>query len=250
LSRLFQINNSMTSSKTVFMPGIGDVLLSRNKQSHGISIKVKAGGKIRVSLPWRTSFSEAETFLIKKQDWIKTAIEKMVELSNSKKTIFEQSLKNVTLFHHLEIVTHNSNQIDLKVAGNIILVKHPQTLDVKNEMVQEAIKKGILFAMKREAKKYLPLRLKELSDEKGLQYNRVSIRDSKTRWGSCSGTNNINLSLHLMKLPLHLIDYVILHELAHTVHKNHSKEFWNYLELLSPDSFKNAKEMKRYSTLL
>jgi predicted metal-dependent hydrolase len=240
----------MVSSKTVFMPGIGDVLLSKNKLSRGISIKVKAGGKIRVSLPWRASFSEAETFLIKKQDWIKSAIEKMAELSNSKRTIFDQNKENVTLFHHLEIATHESNQILLRVSGNIISVKHPPSIDVKDQLVQDAIKKGILFAMKREAKKYLPLRLKELAEEKGLHYNRVSIRDTKTRWGSCSGTNNINLSLHLMKLPLHLIDYVILHELAHTIHKNHSRDFWEYLEVLTENSKKSAKEMKYYSTQL
>jgi len=238
----------MTTSKTVFMPGIGDVLLSKNKFSRGISIKVKIDGKIRVSVPWRTSFSEAETFLVKKQDWIKSAVEKMAQLSKSMKIIFEQSRANITMFHSLEITTHNSSQIILKVAGNIISVKHPSTLDVKDQMVQDVIKKGILFAMKSEAKKYLPIRLKELAEEKGLQYNRVSIRDTKTRWGSCSVDNNINLSLHLMKLPLHLIDYVLLHELAHTVHKNHSKYFWDYLEQLSSDARDLACEMKHYST--
>jgi len=230
------------------MPGIGDVLLSKNKFSRGISIKVKIDGKIRVSVPWRTSFSEAETFLVKKQDWIKSAVEKMAQLSKSMKIIFEQSRANITMFNSLEITTHNSSQIILKVAGNIISVKHPSTLDVKDQMVQDVIKKGILFAMKSEAKKYLPIRLKELAEEKGLQYNRVSIRDTKTRWGSCSVDNNINLSLHLMKLPLHLIDYVLLHELAHTVHKNHSKYFWDYLEQLSSDARDLACEMKHYST--
>ena len=238
----------MTTSKTVFMPGIGDVLLSKNKLSRGISIKVKIDGKIRVSVPWRTSFSEAETFLVKKQDWIKSAIEKMAQLSKSRKIIFEQSRANITMFHSLEITTHNSSQILLKVAGNIISVKHPSTLDVKDQQVQDVIKKGILFAMKSEAKKYLPIRLKALAEEKGLQYNRVTIRDTKTRWGSCSVDNNINLSLHLMKLPLHLIDYVLLHELAHTVHKNHSKNFWDYLEQLSNNARDQAREMKHYST--
>ena len=240
----------MTTSKTVFMPEIGDVLLSKNKLSKGISIKVKADRKVRVSLPWRASFSEAETFLIKKQDWIKAAVKKMAQLSDSKKTIFEQSQAKVTMFHGLEISTHESSQVLLRVSGNIISIKHPQTIAVQDQIVQDAIKKGIIFAMKSEAKKYLPLRLQALAKEKCLEYKRVSIRDAKTRWGSCSGDNNINLSIHLMKLPLHLIDYVILHELAHTIHKNHSRDFWDYLEQLSGDARKYAREMKGYSTQL
>ena len=240
----------MTTSKTVFMPGIGDVLLSKNKLSRGISIKVKTGGAVRVSLPWRTSFSDAETYLVKKQDWINEAVNRMIQHSDSRKKVYEGNIERVTMFHNLEIAIHESNEIALKVAGNIILVKHPQSILVKDELVQQAIKKGILFAMKHEAKKYLPIRLTQLAEEKGLQYNKVSIRDTKTRWGSCTADNNINLSIHLMKLPSPLIDYVILHELAHTIHKNHSRQFWNYLEVLDSNTRKLAKEMKKYSTQL
>ena len=250
MSRISQINKPVSKSKTVLMPGIGDVLLSKNKRSRGISIKVKADGIVKVSLPWRTSFSEAETFLVKKQEWIKEAVEKMKQVSASRRIVFDKSRSNVTLFHSLEITTHESSQILLKVAGNIISVKHPPTITATDLAVQEAIKKGVLFAMKSEAKKYLPIRIKQLADEKELFYNKVTIRDTKTRWGSCSFDNNINLSIHLMKLPVHLIDYVILHELAHTVHKNHSRDFWNYLGELSETSFQMAKEMKKYSTQL
>jgi predicted metal-dependent hydrolase len=240
----------MTSSKTVFMPEIGDVLLSKNKQSRGISIKVKMGGKVTVTLPWRTAYSEAETFLIKKQEWIKEAIVKMAHLSESKIKVYDKSIPNITLNHSLDIAIHESNQILLRVSGNIISVKHPENIAVTDKSVQDVIKKGMLFAMKSEAKKYLPLRLKQLAEEKGLQYRRVSIRDSKTRWGSCSGVNNINLSFHLMKVPVHLIDYVILHELAHTIHKNHGRGFWSFLEELSGNAKLYAKEMKKYSTQL
>jgi len=240
----------MASSKTVFMPEIGDVLLSKNKQSKHISIKVKVNGNVKVSLPWRSSFSEAETFLIKKQEWIKDAVVKMKQLSVLKTVVYDKDLNNVTLNHHLEIRIHESNQVLLRVSGNVISVKHPNSIPVSDKAVQDAIKKGILFAMKSEAKKYLPLRLKQLADEKGLTFKRVTIRDAKTRWGSCSHDNNINLSFHLMKVPEHLIDYVILHELAHTIHKNHGRGFWDFLEQLSGNAKLYAREMKKYSTQL
>lgn len=79
--------------------------------------------------------------------------------------------------------------------------------------------------MRREAKKVLPERVALLAERFGFKYGRVSIRASRSKWGSCSGENNISLSLFLMTLPEHLRDYVIIHELCHTVHHNHSASF-------------------------
>ena len=79
--------------------------------------------------------------------------------------------------------------------------------------------------MRREAKKVLPERVALLAERFGFKYGRVAIRASRSKWGSCSGENNISLSLFLMTLPEHLRDYVIIHELCHTVHHNHSVSF-------------------------
>lgn len=79
--------------------------------------------------------------------------------------------------------------------------------------------------MRREAKKVLPERVALLAERFGFKYGRVAIRASRSKWGSCSGENNISLSLFLMTLPEHLRDYVIIHELCHTVHHNHSASF-------------------------
>ncbi|MCE2929647.1 MAG: M48 family metallopeptidase, partial [Candidatus Caenarcaniphilales bacterium] len=99
--------------------------------------------------------------------------------------------------------------------------------------------------LRRKAHAYLPFRLKTLSEKHNLPFKRLSIRASKTRWGSCSSAKNINLSIYLMKLPEHLIDYVILHELAHTIHQNHSKSFWQALSsLLGQEAKLVDKELK------
>jgi len=76
-----------------------------------------------------------------------------------------------------------------------------------------------------EAKADLPARIERLSQLTGLKYAKLTIRASRTKWGSCSGRNTISLSLFLMTLPEHLRDYVIVHELCHTVHHNHSPRF-------------------------
>ncbi len=91
------------------------------------------------------------------------------------------------------------------------------------------------------------IRLKELATQHGFFYRRACIRNQKTRWGSCSSQNNINLNVSLIKLPEHLQDYVILHELVHTVHKNHSKAFWAKLDEVAGGKAKHYRQqMKQY----
>lgn len=98
------------------------------------------------------------------------------------------------------------------------------------------------------AKFQLASRLAELADQHGFSYNKVTFRQQKTRWGSCSAKNNISLNLRLASLPDELSDYVILHELVHVRIKNHSALFWQELQRLLPDAKKRALELKHYPT--
>ncbi len=99
---------------------------------------------------------------------------------------------------------------------------------------------------KTKAKSMLAGRLKYLAEKHGFTYNRVFIRNQRTRWGSCSTKNNINLNIKLAKLPAELIDYVILHELVHTRKKNHSRAFWVEIDKLVGDGKKMALMLKSY----
>ncbi len=96
------------------------------------------------------------------------------------------------------------------------------------------------------AKAVLSRRLNQLARKHGLTYNRLFVRNQRTRWGSCSSKDNINLNVNLVKLPEHLRDYVILHELVHTRHKNHSEDFWAELDCLVGDSRSLQKQIRRY----
>jgi len=95
------------------------------------------------------------------------------------------------------------------------------------------------------ARTYLKLRLDKLSHEFNLPYNRLTIRAQKTRWGSCSSKKNINLNYRLLFIEKNLLDYILLHELVHTVHMNHSKAFWLYFESLMPDARKRDKQVNQ-----
>jgi len=100
------------------------------------------------------------------------------------------------------------------------------------------------------ARQKLIKRLEELASKNGFPYNRISIRNQKTRWGSCSSKNNISLNIKLVLLPEELMDYVILHELVHTQIKNHSKDFWDELDKYTADAKIKASELRRYGLAL
>ena len=100
------------------------------------------------------------------------------------------------------------------------------------------------------ARRVIADRLQELARLHGFSFGRIFIRNQKSRWGSCSGQNNINLNVHLVLLPPALRDYVILHELVHTRVKHHGPEFWAELERYIPDCRRVDKELNRYESVL
>ncbi|MDR0428150.1 MAG: M48 family metallopeptidase [Dysgonamonadaceae bacterium] len=102
--------------------------------------------------------------------------------------------------------------------------------------------------LREQAKEYLPNALNRLAQQYGFEYREVKIRKSKTRWGSCSRNRTINLSIYLMLLPRHLIEYVMLHELCHTIEMNHGPAFWNLLEQYTQGKNQALrKELKGFS---
>ncbi len=104
----------------------------------------------------------------------------------------------------------------------------------KKQANYTAITRAQLEDLERRAKKFLPERTKVLAERLGFDFLRVTCRHQKTRWGSCSHKNGISLNIELMRLPQKLRDYIIIHELTHTVHKHHQAAFWNHLERILP----------------
>ena len=96
------------------------------------------------------------------------------------------------------------------------------------------------------AKLLLTARLKYFAQRYNFTYNKIFIKNQRTRWGSCSSRNNINLNMNLINLPDKLMDYVILHELVHTQVKNHSVEFWQELDKLVGSGKQMQKKLRKY----
>ncbi len=233
--------------KKIFLENIGHVNLVKRKGTKRISIRVKPFSEVNVSIPYLVPFYQAERFVISKKEWIARSREKMKKIENQY-TLFEPGKKYQVHHHQLELIPEQREDILVECKNARVLIKYPCKVSYQHQKIQEAARKGYTRALRLEAKHYLPKRVMALSKIHNLPVNKIQIRDAKTRWGSCSGKNNINLNLHLMRLPTELIDYVIVHELIHTVHRNHGKEFWKMLHQLTGNAKNLANEMKKYHT--
>lgn len=127
----------------------------------------------------------------------------------------------------------------------------PPGADFSDKNLQAWLRKVIEEALKRNAKIILPPRLYQLSLRHNLPYKSVKINSSNGRWGSCSTRRSINLSCYLILLPGYLIDYVLLHELAHTREMNHGEGFWKLLdELTGGKALSLREELKRFNAAI
>lgn len=102
-----------------------------------------------------------------------------------------------------------------------------------------------IVALADKAKEYIPERVEYYASIMGLDYNRITIRNQKTRWGSCSAKGNLNFNCLLMLAPADVIDYVVVHELCHLIEMNHSSRFWAEVERVLPDYKKSRLWLKR-----
>lgn len=121
-----------------------------------------------------------------------------------------------------------------------------EKLPLKNPAEQKArdYQKKVLM---KKAREYLPYRLEYFAKLYGYNYEKCRLSHANTRWGSCSSNRTISLNIGLMKVPEVLRDYVILHELAHLNHMDHSKEFWAEVETHDPNYKIHEKKLKFFS---
>ena len=140
-------------------------------------------------------------------------------------------------------------KVSLTTAKKFLQSKIPwvkRHLDRLQKLRQDYLQTNMPAINKTKAKTFLTIRLNSLARKYGFNYNKLFIRNQKTRWGTCSSKNNISLNVNLVRLPKELQDYVILHELVHTKHKNHSRKFWAEMDKLVTDAGKLRKEMRKY----
>ncbi len=234
-------------------PIYGEVLLRKQRSNKKIWLKVSPPKNIIITMPYHTSWATAEQLLRDREAWLKNALDKMTQRAQEEIFLFTPGLTFSTKERTLEwIETEGSCKIRAQVDDKQIRFLYSRDLDWKSKDLQEFIRKNIEKALRLEAIKYLKPILEHYAQFFGFQISKTSFKSSKNRWGSCDIKNNINLNVHLLRLPERLLRYVILHELAHTKEHNHSQNFWALLEKICQETLGHSakaldKELNLYS---
>ena len=223
-----------------------EINFRKSLKARNISIRIKPFEGVLVTVPRFLSFKIANDFVESKMNWIQKNLHK-IQSQEKLQTNFTFGSIFQTKFHSIFIDSTSEIKNSFLKENKSIKIYISDENEIQSIENQNYIRNVIEKILRTEAKSFLPKRVDELAKKHNFNYQKLAIKNTKTRWGSCSFKNNINLSLHLMRLREELIDYVILHELVHTKVKNHSIEFWTTLDIYCPNSKNLDRELKKYS---
>lgn len=219
----------------------GSITLRRSAQASHVRIRVGPDGRLRASLPLY-----APVFLVKRL--VRNSRQQLRDMlaEQHEGIVFEHGMQ-IGKSHTLIVRPVTAKQTTARRHGQQIIVSLPEAEDLQRTSVIRTIRDAVIEALRIEAKSYLPKRLAYLANAGGFSYDKIRFSHASGRWGSCSSNGTISLNIALMKLPFELIDYVLVHELSHTVEMNHSKAFWSLVEATDPHYKTHRAALKKES---
>ena len=198
-----------------------------------LSLTINENAELIIRAPKRLSIEKIQDFINEKENWI-----------NRKKRLIENQIKDVT-----------SNHNKLLYLGDLFPINEEQNAAkeffftgeefIANSIEPDSLSLSIKKWYKNKFKEIALPRVAYFANKHNLMVNQVRIKNQKTMWGSCSSKNNINLNYLLLMAPMGVIDYVIVHELVHTIHRNHSTDFWDSVESIMPEFQEHKRWLKK-----
>jgi predicted metal-dependent hydrolase len=230
------------SNKTVELPGIGEVVLAKRRGTKSLRITIQPNGRVRIGMPIWAPYSAGISFALSRRDWI-------LKNQKSHQPQLLQDGHQIGKSYRLHFSSKQmSKPVSARLGINTITIS--TRLDPFDVGVQAKVVEACEKALKNEAKKLLKIRLDYLSHKHGLAYKELKVKKLSARWGSCSSNQVITLNYYLIQLPWELIDYVIMHELVHTRHLNHSRSFWDLMDQIIPSNKQLRRDIKRFRPVL
>lgn len=212
-----------------------------------VAISVNEDKKIVVKIPPYFPVAEVERLVAGKAEWIakkyeEAAIEQKSRPVHEFKTGEEFYYRGKRLMLNLIVNTDRKRIMVKKQAGKLLVVSFSSE--------KEVIKEAIIRWYREQAREILTDKIAYFQKFVGKPVGEIRIKEQKSRWGSCSGKGNLNFNWKIIMAPDEIIDYLVVHELCHLLHMNHSKEFWGSVEAILPDYKIREKWLKKNGTLL
>jgi predicted metal-dependent hydrolase len=222
-------------------------ILRISPKAKHVRFQVSAEKGLVIVVPKRFSPSRVPSLIEKNRQWIERAIRKAKALQGPLDPALNSQLpEKISLLALGQTWTVVTSRDDTKP---VLVREMPATTllvqgDINDTVAWPAALEKWLT---QRAKEHLIPWLKRVSDETELPYSSVSIRQQRTRWGSCSSRGSISLNARLLFLPPQLVTYVLVHELCHTRHLNHSPRFWRLVESYLPDYRQSDRQLRNAS---
>ncbi len=212
------------------------------RKRKGFCLRIDQNGDLIVIAPYFATESEIKRVVQKKLNWIVKT--RQVVIQNNQKTkplVFEKGETLLFLGDWLLIDFHDKSDIFIDFVSKVIFLPKGDKSTLKRKLLQFFLNK---------AYEVLKEELDRWADVMGLQYKTLRLKNAKKLWGSCGKNGTINLNWRLILLPKELIDHIIIHELAHLVHKNHSKQFKFFVSQFSKNYSEKEKWLRENSFIL
>ena len=198
---------------------LGEIVIKKNARSKSFIARIK-NGVLHFTVPLFVSQKNINQFIEQNK-------EALLQLKKTNPSLcIDTNFTIDTEFYCLSIEYSSQKQSTLQREGNDYVLHLRSDFEFDEEIAQEWLRKVIEETLIERAKEIFPPLLQKLAKKHQLAFSRVSINRAKQRWGSCSSTKSINISCYTLLLPLHLMEFVLVHELTHTIHMNNSEEFW------------------------
>jgi predicted metal-dependent hydrolase len=229
------------------------IIRSRRKT---IALIVQADGSLVVRAPQRVTNRQIAEIVEERAEWIRSRQEQMQARPQPKTHHYASGEKFWYLGSAclLLVSVGRKNRLEFSGGAFKLFVIPPSPLhlaDGREEKVRVVIGQALFTAWyRRQARQVLEERVSLLAQRYGFNYRQVRITSARTRWGSCSGRGTLSFPWRLVMAPLAVIDYVVVHELVHTVVKGHGPDFWGRVQALMPGYKQHVQWLKENGTML
>lgn len=229
-SKIFELDNELT------------IKIYKRKSSRNLRLSVAPDGEVRVSIPAWAPYRVGVEFARSRQAWIRAQARSPHLLADG---------QAIGKAHHVSfIAVAGVSKASSRLSGGTIVLRYPAESHPHSADVQRVASAAGVRALRLQAEQLLPQRLATLAAQHDFDYAGVSIKRLKGRWGSCDQRRQIVLNLFLMQLPWELIDYVLLHELTHTLILRHGTDFWRAMDKVLPDNKQLRKQLRAHQPVL
>lgn len=250
------------------LPGCPPIRFVKRRNQRNLRIRVKSDAVI-VSAPLRCSERQMADFLRERQDWVRQTSARLRDKQLERSEILTQN-RGYVLLHGRWIplvarpprpastewlLVWRTDRVDVyppeSEASPVIIPAVKPVDDSPTDRDLIVVPAEVLAAwVKSEARERLPVEFQALAETLSFNWSRIFVRSQKTKWGTCSSRGNISLNWRLIKCPDEIRRYIMIHELCHTVHMNHSKAFWNLVAEHYPDYRKAHRWLREQEELL